>query len=482
MKRLRSQRGVAMVTVMLVGAALTAVTSMAAFSTIRELRAGTDDRKAAEALSYAEAGIDRFLQYLRIGNVTWAKLIRAGCEDAGGLVIPTGKIGNGNFTATLKVYEPNPTSGNPADQFVPGACNYRASAPNDPQGQYFVITSKGTHPNAKRVVQQVVKVGPRLPVGILANSVEANGTPNMTGISLFSETQIRGREKITFTGLDPYYFIRDVFPDGVVGRDPGEHVPAAAHAPLGIFMKQNGTKPEFPGPDASDPEKNCDANGVLGAGQSLWDSDGSTASGTVNSGCVGQVGYPITSKFSTSTLDAVRPHRVDEQDHQMLRDAAKANGIYCAITSTGSSCTLLGNPVAYQSTWQTAHIQPLFDAGVKNFVAYFDFTSGDTLTNQVKWQAPVWPCNAVTPDLSKSAVIVVRRGGLEVQSAQINGAVIIDGEFKYSGNPTINGTIISQSGFRITGNATFSMDPCWVQNMPGVFLATAPHRWAEIDR
>ena len=474
LQRVRNETGVAMVTVLLVGMVLTVVTSVAAFSTIKELRASADDRKSAEALAYAEAGLDRFLRYIRVENVTWHKLIVAGCEDADGLSIPPGVIGAGTFEATLKIYEPNPPSGNQADRTVPGACNYRATAPNDPTGQFFIITSKGTTSSAKRVLQQVVKITPLgLPIAIYAQAIEAGGTPNMTGISMITEGSIRGREKLNFKGQDPYYFMQDVFPDGVSGRSLLEHVPAAAHALLGIYLKQNGTQPEFP------PAKNCTADVN---GQSLWDSDGSAGSGPISSGCAGQSGNPNTSKFTPTIMDKMRPHKLTEQDHQALRDAAKTTGIYCQIGTT-SSCTMRGVPMAGRpAVWQDGDIAPLFAGGVNNFVAYYDFVGGDTLSNSVKWNANVWGCNATNPELNKSAVIVVRRGGLEFQAAQVNGAFIMDGELKYSGNPTLNGPIISQAGFRITGNANFQLDACWVKNMPGPFLTTIPAGWAVVDR
>ena len=487
MSRVRSQRnesGVAMVTVLLVGMVLTVVTSMAAFSTIREIKSGTADRQGAEALSYAEAGIDRFLRFIRVENVTWHELIRAGCEDPGGLVVPPGVVGSGSFEATLKVYEPNaPTE---ADKSVPAACNSRATAPNDPTGQHFIITSQGTKSDAQRVVEQVVKISPLgLPIGIYAQAVEAGGTPNMVGISMFTEGHISGREKLQFKGTDPYYYMSDFF-DGVGGgRLMTEHVPAGAHALQGIYLKQNGTTPEFPGLPSS-PTKNCTANdkGVPtgNPGQSIWDSDGSLASGSISSGCTGQTGWPISSKFTPTIMDRIRPHRLTEQDHQALRDAAKTTGIYCAIGAT-TSCTRNGQPMTgMPATWQDGDLAPLFAAGNNNFVAYFDFLTGSTLTNQIKWHANVWGCNDTNPDLNKSVVIVTRRGGLEFQGAQVNGAFIMDGELTYSGNPTLNGAIISQSGFRITGNANFSLDPCWVKNMPGPFLPTSPTTWAEVDR
>ena len=115
-------------------------------------------------------------------------------------------------------------------------------------------------------------------------------------------------------------------------------------------------------------------------------------------------------------------------------------------------------------------------------MVYFDFLSGDALSNSVKWQADVWGCNSTNADLNRSAVIVSRRGGLEFQSAKVNGAFIMDGELKYSGIPTLNGAIISQAGFRINGTANFTIDECWVKNMPGPFLTAAPTTWAEVDR
>ena len=484
-RSIRTDSGVAMVTVLLVGMVLTVVTSMAAFSTIQEIKAGTSDRKAAEALSYAEAGIDRFLRYVRVENVTWHKLIVAGCEDAEGLTVPKGVLGDGQFEATLKVYEPNPPSGNQADKIVPGACNYRATVPNDPEGQHFIITSKGSETGANRVVQQIVKVTPLgLPIGIYAQAIDAGGTPDMTGISMFTEGQIVGREKIQFEGIDPYYTMADFFPDGVSGRSMTEHVPAGAHAISGIFLKQNGTRPEFPGPTAPT-TRNCTANGTVNGvvGQSLWDSDGSTATGTVTAGCTGQTGYPLSSKFTPTIMDKIRPHQLTEQDHQALRDAARTSGIYCSIGTT-TSCTRMGQPMSgMPAAWQDGDIAPLFAAGNNNFVAYFDFLTGATLSNKISWKAEVWGCNATNPDLNRSAVIVTRRGGLDIQSnARVNGAFLMDGELGYSGTPTLNGPIISQAGFRISGTANFSLDDCWVRNMPGPFLTTAPTTWAEVDR
>jgi hypothetical protein len=66
--------------------------------------------------------------------------------------------------------------------------------------------------------------------------------------------------------------------------------------------------------------------------------------------------------------------------------------------------------------------------------------------------------------------------------ADINGALLLeDGEFKYSGDVNFNGTIIAKK-INVSGTSTFSLDACWVQNMPTFLLDVTPLHWAEIDR
>ena len=59
MESLRSQTGVALVTVILVGAALTVVATTGSFIAIREMRASSDDARGGQAVAYAEAGLER---------------------------------------------------------------------------------------------------------------------------------------------------------------------------------------------------------------------------------------------------------------------------------------------------------------------------------------------------------------------------------------------------------------------------------------
>jgi hypothetical protein len=124
----------------------------------------------------------------------------------------------------------------------------------------------------------------------------------------------------------------------------------------------------------------------------------------------------------------------------------------------------------------------MFDAGVSTFVAYFDFEVGTELDNFIKWQAGnSWPCST-DPAVNRNVTLIVKNGGYEMQSgAKLNGAIIVDGNFKYSGGPSVNGTIIAKA-IEMSGGANFSIDPCWLATLSGVFTFAEPVHWTEIDR
>ncbi|MFN2588199.1 MAG: hypothetical protein ABR613_08780 [Actinomycetota bacterium] len=469
--RLSSERGVAMMTVLFVGAAMTAVTSVAAIAAIRDFRAGTDDRKATEALAYAEGGIDRLMHHIRGGSVSWGQLRAAGCPTP--LKVPKGAVGRGSFDTYLTVVDPFAATA--AGRFPPVAC---ASVPDTPKKPlYIAVVSTGTHPKAVRVVQQVLKVEDiDLPIGLSAETVDANGTPATTNISMITEGEIMGRKQLNFSGYDPYYTLGDFWPGhgwtgGLTGDSP---VPAGAHSVGGIYLNNNGKDPEFTGTAP----KNCYANKDNANTQSLWDSDG--RGGEHSGGCPGQLGWPPDSLFTPADYEAIAPGRLGIEDHEILKDAAKSAGLYCYIPASGAYCIRQETQIAY-----TTDVAPIVASGTQSFVAYFEFPTGDRLSNNVSWASDVWNppsgCNP-NPDLNKSVVVIVKNGGVNFSgSNQVNGAFIVDGNFDYTGTPRINGTVIAEN-IRVRGNATFTLDTCWVQNMPGPFLGATPVQWSEIDR
>jgi hypothetical protein len=482
------ERGVAMSTVLLIGATLTVLASTAVVVTVQDFRASTDDRKAAEALAYAEAGIDRMIHFIRSGggNQTYGSLVRAGCTSPA-ITLPATSIGNGTFTVTLQVFNPNGAT--PAERYPTppdqGACAPGVLQRNPRRGQHVLITSTGEHPVSKRVVQQVVKIAASgLPVGVIADSISANGTPDMEGISVISEGPVFGRNQLDLTGLDAYYTLGDFWPDKVwgAGLSAASRAPAAAHAVGGLFV---GSNPEFP------PNPNCNANKSASNKQSLWDGDGSAGAGTVATTCTNQpIGYagqfPNTSRFTQADYDRVIPKdELSPADDATLKRAAQDFGIYCQHAGGAWSCTRLGVAVTGSPYVDYAS---LVSAGTRHFVAYYEFTTGDASanwfnypnSNSTMWAAPNG-CS-LDPLASRSIVVRVKNGGFNLSgNTQINGAIFADGNFDYTGTPTINGSVMA-SNFRIRGTANFSLDDCWVENMPLGMTSITPTQWREADR
>jgi hypothetical protein len=481
-KRVSNERGVAMITVLLVGAVMTVTASAASFAVIQDLRAGRDDQKAAGALAYAEAGADRLILEIRRGNLNWGQIKLAGCAGAvtGGTppVTIAGTIGEGSYDADLRAY--NSEASSSANRLAPAseACVGRSAAPRGPQ--QFAITSEGSHPASKRLIRQVITIEPKgLPLGIFANGVDGNGSAVMNNISLISPGSIGGRDKIAFQGRDPYYTINHFYP----GRDAtnAEKIPAAAHA-VGEITFSAGAQNLRTEHKAPAPNPNCTANPN---GQSVW--DGSRWGAPLTSGCPGQpiaggtIAFPPTSLFNTNDLKRVTPKpALDDQDYQNLKESAKSSGLYCYIpTSGGGNCLRDGTPTAYKSSWQTGDLP-----SVRQYVAYFEFQGGDPVSNSntVGYKASVGPCS-YDPATNGSVVLVVRNGSLSMQSgAVLTGAVILpEGKFDSEGSFTTHGTIIAQD-FWLRGSATFETSQCWVDNMPTTFLDITPSKWTEVDR
>jgi hypothetical protein len=454
MERSRNERGVAMVTVLFVGAVLTTVASTAAFVTIREFHAGGDDRRAATALAYAEAGIDRAILEVRRGHWTWQQAVLSGCDAEHELLTVSGEIGNGTYAAELHPVE----------------CTTEVPNPREPQ--YVEILSTGEHPTAKRLVSQLVEiVALDLPVGVYAGAVDGNGTVGLTSASLITPGDVIGRDKIGFAGTDPYYTLADFYP----GESDSTPIPAAAHA-VGELRLSTGPpaqRIEHKSP-RSNPE--CNANNGPSPSQSLW--DGSKWGAPISTGCSGQTGHPPTTLFTEDDLKRVTPQpALSDQDYLTLAESAKSSGLYCTAAS-GNNYNCLRNG---EQTTINGNVQPGDIAGVPGtFVAYFDFEPGSNKT--VKWKASVEPCSS-NPEENRSMVLIIRNGNLSMQSGStVTGAILIpEGDYDSQGSFTVHGTIIAQT-FWVRGSATITMSECWVQNMPGPFLDVTPAKWSEIDR
>lgn len=490
-----SERGVAMITVILVGAALTVVTSTAAVISIQDFRSGADDRRATEALAFAEAGVDRMLTELRRTDYGWERLNEAGCRLAP-IAVPQGDLGsNRYYNAYLTVYTLNPTVA-PADR-LPVVGSWRPGDPwstaNDSRtvctdhenvpptrALLFAITSTGEHPTATRVVRQVVRISTRgLPIGMYADSVNVQGgTPRALSISLVTPGSISDRDNLAFSGLDPYYKMGHFWE----GASMDEPAPASVHARGTINCNNSSCRArgnrEHPGP------LNCDANGTAN-GQSRWDQSGLGGSLSGVASCPGYAGLPPYSNFTEADLERSRPTpQLTPEDYALLKQAAQDRGLYCRQGTSGpASCT---TPTS-SFTSSSLNIQSV--AGVGNrYVAYFDFPStGDPFANsrEVVWSAAVSPCSD-DPAVNKSVIIIVRYGSVQLSGQdEINGAFFVpEGRIWLRGQGgtfKVHGTMVAKQ-IDIGGNAEVLLSSCWVNNMSTLFLNVRALSWSEVDR
>lgn len=538
LSRLADQRGVAMVTVLFIAAALTAVASAAAFTTIKEFRASTQDRRSSRALAFAEAGIDRLLNHMKTGRVTWSNIALAGCPANGRftgetdhprLTLPAGsqgQVGDGSYTVHLEVYNPRTTD--PTKRFAPGACTDDVNgfprywhSPRVPPGwwsgnaQYFAIVSTGASASsatpcpqltggACRTVLQVVRIrGVGLPVGIYAKtSADLRGNPSMESISLLTPGSVTGRSAAGFSGLDPYYFVGD-FTDwsSMALATRQKHVPAAVHAGGSITLGGvNGSRLEHPTTSLlfnTTTYLNCSANSTTGTapqgtrGQSMWDQSGPGFGNTIqsNESCTGAnawtspTGGPPNAPPPTSLISNVRDLApqpdLTAEDYAALKASAQSDGMWCSYTGNNYTCTRSG------ATWSgfngTVNTGDITGGGIGNvFVAYFE--NQNAAANTIRWRAPWAPCTD-DPATTKQVIIIVRRGHLDISGGgHIHGAAIVpEGDVDESGGAQFEGTIIANN-FSNRGNSSFQLTDCAIRNMPGPWLDVTPTSWTEVDR
>lgn len=494
-----------MITVLFVAAALTAVVSAAAFATVSEIRSGGDDRRGAEALAYAESGIDRLIHDIR-GNVyNTAQMRLSGCSGQPALQI-NGQVGKGSFNVKLEVYPLTSTE-----------CNARVSDNlRATPGKLFAITSTGTHPTARRVIRMLVRIQVRgLPLAVYANSVEGGGTPKLSEVSLLTPGNIANRDNIGFRGQDNVYRIGDFWCYPLPAEDPActvanklDFAPSAAHA-AGVI---NCAKQVCPGPPegvehSSTFTLNCDANPSQGAnsgtaGQSQWDQSGNGGPIT-EPACVNWLpaadplmpdniaGPPPSSSFTTDQLSALVPEPgLSDEDYVALRDSARARGLYCFVPAGSSTyeCTRAGVPMTpaklVGAAWQSSELAGL----PNNLVAYIEWEDPSN-TEAVNWSAG-WgssdsvACDPNQPaDQRKTLIMIVRNGGFRLAgTTPVNGALFVpEGELTDSGTFHWNGPIFADS-FDRSGTGLYSLDECWLGTMPGPFVSVTPVRWQEVDR
>lgn len=478
------ERGVAMVTVLLIGAALTVMATSASFLAVRDLRSGTASTNGVKAVGYAEAGLQRFLRELKLGSYGLGSVLKAGCSTPP-VQLPQGTIGDGTYSAQLTVFDasttpqvPPPWTGAPTTAGPCGTARFTPPGPAAKEPWTYAVTATGQAGNATRVIRSVVTISASgLPQGVFVNKVNANGNPSFGNISLFANSDVYGREKMTFSGNDMQFTIGDVY--GPTVPNASLPIPAAVHSVGAIYMKANGRNTRL-----HPPIVNCSAP------QSLW--DGSLFGGPITSPPPAPCppgAYPPTSKFTSADMVTISGKsalpKLGETEYQAMKAAAQATGLYCFIPTSGAAQCTVYNPATFARvpyTLGTVNSNPIPNT---SYVAYFEYApGGDPVGNQrtVNWNASVSPCSD-DPALNNSAVIVVRNGSIAFRSsAAMYGSVVVpEGAVDVAGGYTITGSVLAND-LRIRGNGTFRQDACGQRNSPAATMEVSGGRWSEVDR
>jgi hypothetical protein len=479
---MKDERGVALVTVLFIGAVMTVTVSAAAFIAVGEFRASNRDRGATTALALSEAGIDRTIQWIRSNKVPWRFIALSGCSSVGtvsGISYDTitlnGQIGTGTYSTTITradACSPLPTS-----------------VPNPRVPQQLILSSTGCTDNtagvacptgsSKRLVEQAVSVTSRsLPVGISATSIDMRGSPDFINMVVVARGIVNSRQNIDVTGTDLYYKKSDFYPciggktaaagqcfTAGAANDTG--MPASVHSTDRIFANPNGK-------DIHPPSPNCNY---------VWDG---SATGTTITGTQCGLGYPNrapTALFTEEDADRITDTpRLTEEDHLYFKNVAQQSGLYCSNYGSGTaSCTRAGTAATVTGDIDTAEV-----AGLGGFyVVYVEYPNGsDPQRNMLGWNvaAPTGtsPCTS-TAATNSMVIVIVRNGGFETKTSFIGAIFAEDGRYETGANASFEGTVAAQF-IRTRGSPTLCNSQRWMDSMPGIFISVVPLQWSEVDR
>ena len=475
MRRLADQRGVAMVTVLFVGMAMTVVVTSAAFIAAREVRSGEDDASAGKALAHAEAGLDRMHQWLRSNSTGWRNITLSGCPYSGSTATAStqqtfsGRLGTGAQQGDYTVSLAPSTTANAYCAAATAPLDTDTPPPVDATYS-MTITSTGTFRNATKTIRQTVDlIAEDFPIGLSSGTIDANGNATVQNEVLIARGAIQGRNKINMTGTDFFYTKSDFYPT-IAAAQASQAMPSSAHTYDKIYVA--GGRALHP--------PSCNTSGDKSGTESTW--DGSSTGGTIAACAVSP--FPPTSKFTQAdhTRIAATP-RLDADDHLFFKSQAQDKGVYCSISTAGvASCSRLGvtdnNIGTNVSTTDITNAPSACPATPCYITAYFEFQGGTALNNTVAWNATL--PNTCTQGM---VVLIVKNGGVSWGgSARFSGAIFAeDGRMTSVGNPYIEGAVAVQD-LQMRGNPTYAMTNCWLQNLPGPFIRVTAQRWSEVDR
>lgn len=440
----RDDAGIALLTVLMVGAVLSALGIVVVTTTVNNLAGAGRDRAGASALSVAEAGVADAISYMK------NKGVRSICDacttpyNVSSPVTRTYKAGNAVVSIkVLSAYQPPAT---------------RA-------GRYLVSSVAQTPQSrpGKRTIQQTVEVKPlSFPLGVYVNGhLNINGSVQIQQESVFSSSCIDSRDHLLFSSG----------PTGS-GIDPFNNIPAGAHSVSYITTKQIQTCAlSISSADSSAIHRTsaCASSYPYdqdGLGKPFGASDTYCSSRTTGYGDYDTKGSGFDNSTMVDTY-GYTPRGLSDDQYAELKARAQAAGTYF--------------PAGTTVTWPTASTN-VNDPGYSPVIYIED--QSVTVNNQLNSYA--WTsdptCSAVHPNF----ILVVARGDLSIgSSAAMTGYLFApDGTVSDTGGASITGTIFSKD-LKLGGGGSagynVGLNECFASYANGGILGVSKVRFREAD-
>lgn len=453
MRKLAEDRGIAGVTVLLVTAVLAIAGAAVILSATTELNLGARDRRAEQAFTSSEAGLDQ-AAYEFFKQPTRADVLASGYECLNNPMV--------NDAVEYK----HPTSGKICGVHItsPTNANWVFPATGKPFIEYTAVSRGQEGRTAKRTLVGQFRIETlAIPYGMFIDgNIDLNGTPALFRESVLVNGTVTTREKLSFDWNnnnafdDPdlgWRFHKDLITANpsvsmCFDASTGENVGCAAvYANFQIFEKnqqKNSDEIHYPcgvapcTPDPATFPRDRDVH------QRVLDGNGN----------------PIK-------VVNIPPQNILEPMPQ-LKSLAQSQGLYFNYKN--------GNN-------QTVNIQPTdLNTATRNFeenvVVYIEADAGDI----IKWKVNLIPENT-SSDIkylrddgqrvgSLSGVLVVRGGALHLEAGtQWSGALFApEGEVRLLGGNTFTGTIYAKGFTAQGGNSTVNLIPEWFKRLPAGFV------------
>lgn len=423
----KDDEGIALLSVILVGAVIMLLGFTAVTISGRNLLGAGRDRVGSAALAAAEAGIAQGIQYVQSGT-----LAKPPCTVSPYCTVslPDGRSALVTIS-TVQAYNP------PA---------YKVAT--------FKITSVGNAGSGpgQRTIESFVTAKPfGFPIGIFTESLtNFGGNGQIVTESLFSDSCIDSRSKISFTGTDSFYGFA-----------------AGAKSTTYVNDKQDtGCSKGLSGSIHDTAANKCVA---------AYPGDQDNGAGTLSGGS------PVS--LTGTVCDGKTPSNSSNYTHaQLVADTGFTNngltpGQYAQLAALAQAQNHYYPSASF--TWPCYSTCPAGQAPEANPVIYYNGSVNPPSLADYTWQTPAADCSNLQPSL----VFVVRNGDMTLNGgANLAGNFFTpDGDMKANGGITIHGTIFA-STVKFTGGAYSELNKCELINFPSPLTDVQVSKFHERDR